>query len=56
MRQIICYGSILAIVIFLNVRAWDMTRGESLIDPINWGGAAMVVAIGAFMLWKERKE
>ena len=55
MKQIIIgYAVMLVIIIVLNVRAWNMTRAETFVDPINWIGAAIVVLIGGFMLWKER--
>jgi len=54
MWQIISYVSILGIVIFLNVRAWNMTRAELFVDPINWGGAAIVVVIAILLSWKKK--
>lgn len=32
-----------SVIIYLNVRSWDMSRSELFKDPLNWGGAVVVI-------------
>jgi len=55
-RDIICYTIMTIIIIVLNVRAWNMTRTDSFLDPLNWGGLAVVVIICGLMMWLDKKD
>jgi len=35
-KMILCYASGLGIIIYLNIRALDMTYYKLIFDPVNW--------------------
>ena len=54
-NYIISFGSILGIIIWLNVRAWDKTKAESFFDPVNWIGALVILAIYLVCMYIEKR-
>ena len=54
-NYIISFGSILGIIIWLNVRAWHKTRAESFVDPVNWIGALVIVIIYFVCMYVEKR-
>jgi len=54
-NYIISFCSIFGIVIWLNIRAWDKTKAESLFDPVNWLGAAVIFGIALVCMYIEKK-
>ena len=55
-KYIVILIPILSLIIGLNVRAWNKTRAESFVDPINWLGALIVVILYFILLWWEKKK
>ncbi len=54
MLRYICFTLMAGIIIYLNVRGWNMTQAESFVDPVNWGGVIIVGLIGGFLVWKQK--
>ena len=44
------YIPLICWIIFLHWRAWDKTRAESFVDPINW--LSIIILPGWYLLWE----
>ena len=44
------YIPLICWIIFLHWRAWDKTRAESFVDPINW--LSVLIMPGWYLLWE----
>lgn len=53
--EILCYSLMSAIIIALNIRAWNTPPSESVLDPLNYIGAVAVLIICGIMMWWEKK-
>ncbi len=54
LKNIICYTSMLGIIIYLNIRSWNMTHTESFMDPINWAWVVVLLIISGFLILADK--